>query len=400
VKERIRVLHVIQNLNYGGMERLLADLVRRIDSDRFESEVLCLRYHGVFSEGLADYARLHLAPPMERLSMLRPRRLADQIRAIAPDVVHTHSGVWYKVSLAARMAGVPRLVHTEHGRAHPDPWRSKLVDGLAGRRTDVVVAVSQRLAGQLAESVVRVPERIQVIRNGVNTELHRPRPDTGRLRAELGLPADTPIIGSIGRLQPVKGYDVMVNAFRRLRDEWEGHDAPVLVMAGDGRERDPLARRIHDLGLSGSAFLLGWRTDVADLHSAFSVFTMSSRSEGTSVSLLEAMAAGLCPIVTDVGGNGDVLGGDLAHRLVPSEDADALANAWRRALCEPGTTARDAGIARQRVRDEFALERMVAAYEHVYCDEPPAPVSGLELRSGPCATAGGNCYSHLPPIAS
>src|SRR3954471_24606577 len=138
---RIRVLHVIANLNYGGMERVLSDIVTRCNRDRFESHVLCLQYLGRFSNGLERYAELHVAQPMTRFSMLRPAALTDQITRIAPDIVHTHSGVWYKASLAARMAKVNWLIHTEHGRRQPDTWPPRLVDGMAARRTDAVVAV-------------------------------------------------------------------------------------------------------------------------------------------------------------------------------------------------------------------------------------------------------------------
>src|SRR6266567_8559844 len=117
---RIRVLHIIENLNYGGMERVLSDLVCKCDRDRFEAHVLCLTALGRFSEGLDRVAELHVASPMTRLSMFRPALLSEQIGFIRPNVVHTHSGVWYKGSLAARMAGVPWLVHTEHGRPQPD----------------------------------------------------------------------------------------------------------------------------------------------------------------------------------------------------------------------------------------------------------------------------------------
>src|SRR5437762_9694770 len=127
----IRVLHVIDSLNYGGMERVLADLVSRCDRDRFEIHVLCLQSLGRFSEGLNRVAELHIARPMTRLSMLRPASLTQQIARIAPDVVHTHSGVWYKGSLAARKAKVPWVVHTEHGRRQPDGWPHRVVDGIA-----------------------------------------------------------------------------------------------------------------------------------------------------------------------------------------------------------------------------------------------------------------------------
>lgn len=360
------MLHVIQNLNYGGMERLLADIVERADPERFESHVLVLEYLGRFAEGLADVATLHRADPLPRYSMLWPGPLVRQIRSIAPDVVHTHSGVWYKVSLAARYAGVERVIHTEHGRQVPDPWQARLVDGLASRRTDVTVAVSDAVGELLRTTVVRGQARVDVVLNGVDTELHRPGPDTGRIRAELGLAADTPIIGSIGRLEHIKGYDYMVEAFARLARQWSGATRPVLVLAGDGAQRAALEQAARGAGVAEQVHMLGWRDDIRDLHTAFSLFTMSSRSEGTSVSLLEAMSAGLCPVVTDVGGNAAVLGPALRHRLVPPADPDALAMAWRDALVDADRRAADGAAARQRVKSVYSLEEMVRRYESLY----------------------------------
>jgi glycosyltransferase involved in cell wall biosynthesis len=366
MERRIRVLHIVQSLNYGGMERLIADLVRRVDPDRFESHVLALQYLGRFSEGLDQFATLHVADPLPRYSMVWPGPLIRQIRRIGPDVVHSHSGVWYKGSLAARRAGVRRVVHTEHGRGKPDPWEARVLDGLASRRTDRVVAVSDVLAGQLAATVVRHPERIRVIRNGVDTLAYRPRPDRGAVRRELGLAPEIPILGSIGRLEQIKGFDVMLEAFAKLRSGWSGGPAPVLVVAGDGAERPRLAVRIGEHALQGEVHLLGWRDDVHALHESFTLYTMSSRSEGTSLSLLEAMSAGLCPVVTDVGGNAAVLGPELGHRLVPSEDAAALAAAWHDALLDRSRREQDSLAARRRVEEVFGIDAMVRAYETLY----------------------------------
>lgn len=365
----IRVMHVIQNLNYGGMERLLADIVRRVDRERFESHVLCLQYLGRFAEGLAEHAELHLAGRQPRYSMIWPGRLAAQIRELRPDVIHTHSGVWYKTSLAAKLAKVPRLIHTDHGRPSPDPWLYRMLDGLASRRTSVVAAVSEVLALQLEDTVVRGSCRIEVVPNGVDTDLFCPQADTHVLRKELGLAPDVPIIGSIGRLEAIKGYEIMIQAFAHLRDRCGDGPQPVLVVAGDGSERSRLDSMIASHGLTESVHLLGWRDDVHDLHSAFALFTMSSHSEGTSVSLLEAMSAGLCPVVTDVGGNRAVMGEDLSHRLVPPDDPAALAGAWRGAIHDGANRRVDAQAARNRVETCFSIEAMVRAYERLYSGE-------------------------------
>lgn len=384
---RIRVLHVVQNLHYGGMERLIAEIIRRIDRARFESHVVGLQFLGRFSEGLDELAHFHVGPAMSKASVLRPVALARFISEIAPDVVHSHSGVWMKSSIAARMARVRRVIHTDHGRVFPIPLMKRYQDRLALRHTHALVAVSAKLAEDLIATDPRYGERLHVIENGVDTTVNRPRPDTGKLRAELQLADDIPIIGSVGRLEPVKAYEVAISALELLYRTWpEERPAPVLVIAGDGSVAEDLRRQASAAGIAHACHFLSWRDDISDLHSCSSLFTMSSRSEGTSVSLLEAMSAEVCPVVTDVGGNAAVLGESLSHRLVPSEDPERLSEAWRSALADAEGRRRDARAARERVVERFDLRRMVEAYEEIYAgreDEPGVPdVKSGELSHG------------------
>jgi glycosyltransferase involved in cell wall biosynthesis len=130
-----------------------------------------------------------------------------------------------------------------------------------------------------------------------------------------------------------------------------------------------LRQRVVETGLGDCVHLLGWRDDVHDLLSCFSVFTMSSRSEGTSVSLLEAMSSGLCPVVTRVGGNPEVLGPELEHGLVPSESPAALARVWADVLSDPVRLETDGARARARVEERYSLRRMVDEYVSVYTGE-------------------------------
>lgn len=347
-------------------------IVRLVDRDRFESHILTLSDFGRLADGLDDHAQLHRTRSVRLFSMIWPSGVIRAMRAIAPHVVHTHSGVWYKASLAARRAGVPRIVHTDHGRHYPDPWEARLLDGLAARRTDVVVAVSDALRRQMENTLLPRPRPtgIRVVVNGVDTERYRPdHAANGALRAELGLEADAPVIGSIGRLDAIKAYDIMIQAFATLRASWSGQPKPVLVVAGDGPEAGRLRALIERHGLQDAARLTGWRKDVEGLYALFDLFTLSSWSEGTSVGLLEAMSSGVCPIVTAVGGSPAVLGDGLRHRLVPPGDAGALAAAWRNALRHPDLRKADGAAARARVEQAFGLGTMIREYERIYAGE-------------------------------
>lgn len=380
-RPRIRVLQILQNLNYGGMERLLADLVTRVDHSRFEPHVLALQYLGRFAQGLDEHAGLHVAGRMSKLSNLKPTSLASQIRAIAPDVVHTHSGVWYKATKAARMASVPWLVHTEHGLPTQASTFDAWLETRAARRTNVVVAVSPSLAESLELHKVKGKARVDIVPNGVDTESFSPGPRDEQLLASLKV-QNRPIIGSVGRLEPIKAYHVAIRALHYLFETGFPGTRPALILAGGGSELSRLRALADELGLAGDIVFPGWTDSPVPLYRSYDIFTMSSLSEGTSVSLLEAMSVGICPVITDVGGNADVLGPDLAHRLVASSDPVALATAWRSALADPLAVQHDSRRARERIVSHYSLRSMIERYEQIYAESgrftrlrPPARAS-------------------------
>jgi glycosyltransferase involved in cell wall biosynthesis len=139
-----------------------------------------------------------------------------------------------------------------------------------------------------------------------------------------------------------------------------------LVIAGDGSQRGALEAQASRLGIREHVQLLGWRDDVHDLHAGFDLFTLSSRSEGMSISLLEAMSAGLCPVVTDVGGNAEVLGPELQDLLAGREDPAALARTWARMLADPPLRTVRAAAAQARARSQYDVSLMVSRYEALY----------------------------------
>ena len=230
----------------------------------------------------------------------------------------------------------------------------------------MTVAVSQALAEHLRHGVIGVRRRIDVIPNGVDTRRYHPREADIGLRDTFRIRHDAPIIGTVGRFDPIKAYDMMVEAFAMLLDDWVGSPRPVLMFIGDGATRPVIEATADRLGVRDSIRITGLVNDVDRFHSLLSIFSLSSLSEGTSISLLEAMSSGVCPVVTDVGGNRACLGPSLAHRLVPSRDPAALAAAWRSALVNDTRRANDAAAARARVQQHFSLDRVVERYTALY----------------------------------
>lgn len=366
----IRVAHIVYDLDAGGMESMVASLARHWqphpEAPKMSVVTLSGRFGRVGEAIRRDAEEILAIRLVPTLSMVYPAKLARALRSLRPDVAHVHSGCWFKGVRAARMARIPRVVFTEHGRAHQESWIRTALDRYAARRTDVIVPVSADLRKLLEARGIARPDKLRVVPNGIDTNVFAPGEPSGDVIGWLGDGARRPIVGSVGRLDPVKRYDVMLRAFKILIDEWPTKDRPLLAIVGDGPENNALAQLIADLGIHPHVKLLGWSANVANILRAFTVFSLSSDSEGTSISLLEAMGVGICPVVTDVGGNRDVLGDGLAHRLVSRGDVRGLAKAWREALTDHDRRANDARAARQRVVINYSVASMADSYEAIY----------------------------------
>ncbi|HEX5436716.1 MAG TPA: glycosyltransferase family 4 protein [Gemmatimonadaceae bacterium] len=302
---------------------------------------------------------------------LRERTVVSALcRELRPDVVHTHG---YRpdviASWAARSTGIP-TVTTVHGFTGGG-LRNRAYERLqqrAFRRFAAVVAVSRPLASHLLHAGVS-RERLHVLPNAYQADgafLDRPA-----ARAALQLPAQGFRVGWVGRLSREKGPDVLVDAIAQLDDL---PDLGVSIV-GHGREWDAVHARAV---ASGAADRITWHGIVPDagrLFRAFDVLVVSSRTEGTPMVVLEAMAAGVPLVVTRVGGIPDVLGDDDA-RLVASEDVAALATAIRAVHADPASAATRAAAARHRLASQFAVDPWLAQYEAIY-QQVQRPVSSL-----------------------
>jgi glycosyltransferase involved in cell wall biosynthesis len=238
---------------------------------------------------------------------------------------------------------------------------------IGARMTDRIVAVSAPLAEYLATSL-HVPQgRISVIRNGIHLPAAQDAGERLAGRAQLGIAPNARVIGSVGRLDPVKAYDRLISAFSEVRQRSDVAGGPLmLVLVGDGPEQDRLRRHAEALGLGDSVRFLGWRKDVPRLLALMDIFVLSSDSEGTSLSLLEAMASGVAAVATAVGGTPDVFGPDGAGQLVPPGDTAALASALADLLRDADRRRELAGKGRAWVELHYSFEAMAAAYQRLY----------------------------------
>lgn len=359
------VLHVMQ---VAGAEVLVQQTIERL-ADRIRPTVFCLDALGALGEQLraegVDVVCLGRRPGRDWRTAWR---LARELRQRKIDVIHAHQYTPFFYSAVARiLAGFgPKLVFTEHGRHFPDvvSRKRRLANRwVLSRLTQRVNAVCEFSRQSLATSDGFDLDHIEVIENGIDAAHYVEPVDRRELRARLGLDQHRRYLACVARFHPVKDHATLLRAFARLAPT---HPEVELLLVGDGPLRADLEQQVRQLQLDSRVRFLGVRRDVPDLLRAVDLFCMTSVSEAASLTVLEAMAAGLPVVVTRVGGNPELVRHEIDGLLVSSRDPEAIADALARLLHEPMLRAALGEAGRQRVRERFLLEHTVEAYGRLY----------------------------------
>lgn len=371
---RPRLAHVVNSLDPGGAERLVVEMAKASSAD-FEVFVFCLDGPGAWAGRLREAGvPVYGLWRQPGLDLSVPVRLAAQFRRLGIDIVHAHQySAWFYAALSRLMHAAPRLVFEEHGRFYPEankPLR-RLVNAILVRRlTHAVVAVSRDVQRRLVRYEGLDGEGIEVIHNGVAETPPVDAASRRQARLALGLGVDDFVVGTVGRFDPVKNLRMLVAAMAVVAPE-----VPNLkgLLIGAGPDWEDIRGRVADAGLSKRILMTGHRDEARVLVAAMDLFVLSSLSEGTSLALLEAMAAGVAVLVTDVGGNPEVVLDNVTGWVIPSGDEAALAAAIRCAARDPEACRRMGDAGRLRFEEEFTLEAMIGKYRKLYEGLPGAP---------------------------
>ena len=362
--EKINVLFIIKPERSAGAEMVLVEAAARLDPDRFR--VIC----GLLTPDVEKVIPAHLPtidfrmPGLNGWVWLRFLvQLGWVIYRRRVDLLHVNSYVPgnYARMIAALMQ-VPIVIDHWHGFTRFNRKR-RFICRVLGRFTDLSLAVSWGVRDYLVAQGGLNPAKVRVVANGVDVAaIDAARPGKA-VRRELGLPEGVPVIGLVGRLDHWgKGHKELLTAIARLR---ERHPVQALIVGG-GRRIDEVRQLAESLGLAGAVHFLGPRPDVPDLLNAMDIFVLPSYSEGVSLALLEAMAAGLPVIATAVGGLPEVVTDGDNGLLIPPRDAEALAGALERLLADPAFAQRLGANARAHVRERYSLDRLGREINEIY----------------------------------
>ena len=360
----LRVAHVVLGLEVGGLEKLVIDLVRRADRQVVLPEIVCTDYVGRLATLCPPEAPVSAVGARPGLDWRAVMRLARTFWRSGTDIIHSHNErAHYLSTFAGRLVRVPVHINTRHG-IHPPTTRR----GTVRRRTmamlsDAVVAVSSAVRDATVQLDRIPPAKVRIIANG--TDVAAARLTRSEARQKLGLCDASFVIGAAGRLAPEKDYASLIEAFARVRTEIVQVAAAIL---GDGPLAGELAEAARARGCEELRFY-GYRPDAVSLLPAFDVFVQPSLTEGISLSVIEAMAAGLPVLATSVGGLAEAIGDEGAGILVPPRDVGALAGALVSLARDAPRRARLGDAARRRAERCFSIDVTARAYEALYLEQ-------------------------------
>lgn len=369
-KGRLRVLHVLSALGIGGTEHGVIKLIRALGADEFEHRICAMR--GVDH----DFARrMSLESMVSSVGSGREGlqfplfKLVGLMRRIRPHIVHTRNFGALEALLAARIAGVPVAIHSEHGYELQVlgglPFRRRLVCAALYALADEVFTVSRDLREYHSKQSWRSPAKINVIYNGVNTEQFCPSSEAASsLHTEFGIPPGRVVIGTVGRIVPIKDHASLLEAAEILVRQ--GKNIHLLIV-GSGPALPQVQERAHASSeLEGRTTFSGATDRVPEVLKAMDIFVLPSISEGMSNTILEAMASGLPLVVSQAGGNPELVKNASVGYLFRPRDVQALAVSLS-SLVDNASLRRGFGrAARELAVEQFSLSRMVRSYRDLY----------------------------------
>ena len=360
-KPPLRVMFLLTSMPVGGAETLLANLVRRLDRDRFSPEVACLKELGplgeelsaeipVHSELLACKYDLRVTPRLVRL--FRSRRLDAVVTVGAGDKMF-----WGR--LAARLANVPVVVAALHSTGWPDGVGC--LNRMLTPLTDAFIAVAGSHADFLVQHERFPKHKVTTILNGVDTQRFARR-DATALRQSLGIAPDAPVVGIVAALRPEKNHALFLAGAKQILQRIP---AARFLVVGDGERRESLQQFASQLQLGDAVSFLGSRNDVPELLSAMDVLALTSHNEASPVSILEALSTELPVVAADVGSVSESVIDERTGRLFPAGDLTAFADRTIELLQEEPLRRQFGKAGRELVIERGSLESMVEGYQHL-----------------------------------
>lgn len=361
----IRLLLVIDELDIGGTEQQIFELVRKIDRSKYLPMVCCFRPGRIAKEIEGLGVQVFTLPKRNKFDLQLLPALVQLLRRERIDLIQTYlftANTWARV--AAILARIPLIVTSERNVNMWEERYKQLLGKLLDRWTQGTIANSSAVKDYLIGKGIAA-QKIHVVSNGVDLKRFSDSApqDATALKKELGLPPDHQIVSMIVRLESAKDVSTFLRAAALVAQR---HRDVSFLIIGGGSLRNELEREAAQLGLQERVIFAGPRRDVPQLLSISTVSALSSLKEGMSNTIMESMAAGKPVIATQVGGNAELIVDGTTGFLVPTRNPEAFAEALYKLLVDPDGARRMGEEARERITQLFSAEALVAKTERLY----------------------------------
>lgn len=383
----MKILHVLGGGAWGGGSVVVMAITRALIARGDEVWVVSLdrenseRFAAIGAKIVRSPFWLHPINPFDIVPFVQLFLLCRRERF---DLVDTHTskgGILGR--FAARLAGVPRIIHHAHGFAFKDSnhrWVRKIflaLERMAAKACDGIISVSEEHRATAIAEGVAASSHVRTVLNGIDLRLFE-HPNRREARRQLGVDGDELLIGVANRLAPVKAIEYAIRAMPAVVKRFPNAR---LVIVGEGPSEADLRREAANSGVADRIDFAGFRRNVPELLPAFDIVVQPSRWEGLSISLLEAMAAGRPLVACDVQGNRDVIEHGVNGLMVPPQDPDALASAIANLLSDPALAKRLGERAARDCRTRFSQQRMVEQTLAIYDREATLADQVLQFAS-------------------
>ena len=363
---KIKVLHLTYDMRIGGTEMVIKNIIEGSDPTRFEMSIFCIEEplgpwgNELLAQGVAITTKAR--SPGFDTSLIKAIR--SHLKRYAIDVIHCHQYTPWVYGVIAGLGLKCKVVFTEHGRFYPDTssWKRKLINPWLARVTDSIMAISEATKQALV-AFENIPEnRIGVVYNGIESPIvNSDKVET--LREQLGLSPINKVLGTIARFDPIKNHPMMLKAFAEVVETIPNS---TLIIVGDGEERETITAKIKELNLESKVILTGYEPKPQHYLALMDVFLLSSLSEGTSMTLLEAMSLSKPCVVTNVGGNPEIITHGKNGYVCESGNAKEMATQAIKLLEEKADYERKAKASLERYLQLFTCDSMTLAYADIY----------------------------------
>ena len=363
------ILHLTYDMRIGGTEQVIKNLIQGSDKTLFDMSIFCIEEPiGPFGQMLIeDGIQITAHQRTDGFDLKLISAIRKHIKEYNIDILHCHQYTPWVYGALAAFGLKTKVIFTEHGRFYPDSssWKRKLVNPLLAKITNHITTIAEATKQALVTYEFIPKNRIQVIYNGIHPAVNDPEA-TQQIKDKIGIAPSTIVLGTIARFDPIKNHPMMINAFKLVLEQFP--DCRLLLI-GDGDERENLERLVKDLNLTDKVIFTGYISEPQHYLNAMDIFLLSSLSEGASMTLLEAMSLSKPCVVTDAGGNAEIIKHQVNGLVSMNNNINQFAHSIITLLDNPKMLSLMSNMATQMFQERFDVDIITLKYSKLFESE-------------------------------